>query len=365
MVFDFMALVIGLVMWGGSEVLEKFAPALANSGLFGCITIIVLSALSELAGLGGRVFWVPLWVWGVLSLVYEGTEKVSKMLGLSWLAAFCMNLFMVALSSFLFWKLYSRWSYAKRWKAAPKLLNKARSALNTGESDKGWRMLLQALVLEAKREYTPEQCDHLAKALDLVKTGGGMTFEHSERELQQALTQGAAGGGFQSDVKASEARQRIVNHLCKDAFERAVALKDKTDDPSMMRALANSLAADERSVFTPDDCRRHVAVMAFILQRFDSHFDEAFHETVRGVGRTFTNDTEESITVFNTYGLEQVAKALTPAPSFFQSRRLSLGLRAFDQRLGTLEQDRTFRGFGYNHTRVLVGAPRDLASGEA
>ncbi|HEY0882521.1 MAG TPA: hypothetical protein VGD87_13355 [Archangium sp.] len=145
-----------------------------------CSVVAVVSTVSELVGLKGRLFFLPIWL---LALIGVGVN-LHKLWG--WYGpALALGIVVLLFGALM---LMARSGEKKEWAEAPTKLSEASASLAKGLSDETWELLGAAYFVPAFGDNTPEVCRHNLQVLDLVKRAAGEQAAPLERRLFDALS---------------------------------------------------------------------------------------------------------------------------------------------------------------------------------
>ena len=175
--------------------------AIAACALIGTL----ISAACDAAGLKGRLFWLPMWLWGLGIAGYALYEEVGWVGPVGALVA----------AGLLFGALMY-WVYAdekKSWANAPAALEAARASVQLGQHQQAWEQLEKALFVPSMLTATGEMWRQLREVLALIYnlTGGQVDPELSQQlaELDQQL----ASGGEPSEIEVDDAIIEALREL--------------------------------------------------------------------------------------------------------------------------------------------------------
>lgn len=163
-VFNLLAIVVGLIIgiclgplyWAFPEFMETtWGSVLA----FGIVTVVGI--VTDLVGLKGRVFWLPIWLFGLIGM---GVNLHTQW---GWWGPALAGVIVIALFGGLL--AMGAVQERKEWAEAPANLNAARESLAKGVNEATWEALGKAYFVPAWGDDTPERCRHNLEVLALVR----------------------------------------------------------------------------------------------------------------------------------------------------------------------------------------------------
>lgn len=163
-IFNALAIVVGLIIGLFVGPLFYFFPEFMDStqgNVLSCVLITVISIASDLVGLKGRVFFLPIWVFGLIGM----GVNLHTIWGW-WGPALAATLVVVLLGGLM---LMGAWSERKDWAEAPANLNAARDSLAKGVSEETWELLAKAFFVPAWGGDTAERCRHNLEVLAVAR----------------------------------------------------------------------------------------------------------------------------------------------------------------------------------------------------
>jgi hypothetical protein len=163
-IFNALALVVGLIIGLILGPLYWLFPTFMDSTWgnvlsFGIVTVV--SIVSDLVGLKGRVFFLPIWLIGLIGMGVTLHGKWGW-----WGPGLAAGLVVL-----LFGALLGMGAIAekKEWAEAPANLNAVRESLGKGVTEQTWELLAKAYFVPAWGDDTPERCRHNLEVLSLVR----------------------------------------------------------------------------------------------------------------------------------------------------------------------------------------------------
>lgn len=153
-----------------------------------------VSAISDLVGIKGRVFFLPIWVWSTLGIggsLYKQWGWWGPALALGVVVVMVLGLLVVAAAG-----------EKKSWAEAPAKLNAARDSVAKGVSDETWPLLADAFFVPAFGDDTPERCRHNLEVLSVARKAMPPTIGALEQRVIDALSH-AYGKGLASNDKVT------------------------------------------------------------------------------------------------------------------------------------------------------------------
>lgn len=165
-VFNLLAIPVVIVIFLIGVGLSWIFPLLGDGSpahlMYGLIAVIV-GGLTDLVGLKGRIFWLPIWLLG-LGLTGYGAWGLLGIFGLIG-GAIVIGLGLVGF--FIFGAKASKDMEAE----APARLEEARAAAVAGDLETFWELIASAYVPPAVGKLTPPVAQHLDNVLDLLLQG--------------------------------------------------------------------------------------------------------------------------------------------------------------------------------------------------
>lgn len=166
-VFNIHAVIVGIILFIVLGILSWIMPDYLVESDLGIIILVlvgtVIAGITEAMGIKGRLFWLPMWLIGVIaSLVLIFMEY--SWLGLGALAGGIIGVVVLLLGI----------SYAvenKEWNNAPRAFNEVQR-INNPEEKEYWQALKEALFIPALKNYTHEMCAHNLLVLDTMNRNG-------------------------------------------------------------------------------------------------------------------------------------------------------------------------------------------------
>ena len=175
-------IIVGPLYWLFPNFMES---TWGNVLSFGIATVV--SIFGDLAGIKGRLFFLPIWLLGIIGM---GVTLHSKWGW--WGPALAATVVVVALGLLL---LVAAAGEKKTWAEAPGNLNSARDSLAKGVNDETWKFLGEAFFVPAFSSDTPERCRHNLEVLALARKALPPNAGALELRVFDALAQ-AYGKGF-------------------------------------------------------------------------------------------------------------------------------------------------------------------------
>ena len=163
-------------------------------------TALVVGALTDVVGLKGRLFFIPIWVLGLGGMGY-GLYKHWGWLGPGAAVA-------VVVTAFAALMVLSYRSEKQEWTEAPAAIEAAEAAAQLGDTATAWVQLERAFFTPGMLDCTPHMGTHGRRTLQLLNTLMDGYLSEQQRQLLMRLdadfVQAEAGGddapGFDSDV---------------------------------------------------------------------------------------------------------------------------------------------------------------------
>lgn len=167
-IFNAFAIVVGIICGIFLGPLYWAFPVFMDStwgDVLACGIVAMVSILSDLVGLKGRVFFLPIWLFGLIG-VGVNLHKMWGWYGPALAAAIVVALFvgLMVMGSF---------AEKKEWAEAPMKLNAARDSLVKGISEETWDLLREAYFVPSWGNETPEHCRHNLEVLEVIKKAAG------------------------------------------------------------------------------------------------------------------------------------------------------------------------------------------------
>lgn len=216
-VFNLPAILVGIILVVVLGLLSLVLPDHYVTSDFGMILFTgigaFISGICEIAGLRGRLFWLPMWLLGVI-----GTIALTYMeygwTGIGVLAGILVGALILLL-------LLSYFIEKSAWKAAPRVLNELRTE-SSEKNELYWTRIKDALFIPGLMSYTHEICDHNVEVIDLMIKNG----DHFEQidTVREAMANGALRG---NKIKIDS---EITDHIEKYIAEQLALFEDDDAD---------------------------------------------------------------------------------------------------------------------------------------
>ncbi|MDP1823134.1 MAG: hypothetical protein Q8L48_07830 [Archangium sp.] len=234
-VFNLLAIVVGLIIgiclgplyWAFPDFMETTWGNVLAAGV-----VTVVGIVTDLVGLKGRVFWLPIWFFGLVGMGVNLHTQWGW-----WGPALAGALVVVLFGGLLaMGAVHER----KEWAEAPGNLNAAKESLAKGVNEATWELLGKAYFVPAWGDDTPERCRHNLEVLAMVRkalppTAGGLEVRVIDA-LAAAYSSGMAGGEKVSVPSefTSAMQEMLGNHG---------ALPEEEDRKDLIEALDKPVAA--------------------------------------------------------------------------------------------------------------------------
>lgn len=189
-IFNAAAILIGLVIGIILGPLYWLFPTFMDSTWgnvlsFGIATLV--SIIGDLAGLKGRLFFLPIWLLGIIGMGGSLHAKWGW-----WGPGAAVGVVVLLVGALL---LVAAAGEKKSWAEAPANLNAARDSLAKGVSEETWKLLGEAFFVPAFGSDTPERCRHNLEVLALARKALPQNAGELELRVFDALSK-AYGKGF-------------------------------------------------------------------------------------------------------------------------------------------------------------------------
>ena len=181
-VFNVFAIVVGLIIGVFLGPLYWLFPTFMYStwgNVLACSIMAVVSLITDFLGLKGRLFWLPMWLWGLIGVGYN-LHTLWGWLGIG--AAFGIVVLLFVLLGVL-----AAVNDRKAWAQAPASLNAARDAFAKGNADEGWPLLEKAYFSPTWMTETPETSRHNLDVLSVARAALGAKDGSLEFRVFDAL----------------------------------------------------------------------------------------------------------------------------------------------------------------------------------
>lgn len=221
-VFNLWAILVGLIVAAVYAGIGFVAPS-ALGGPYGDLvlagTVLTIGGLTEILGIKGRLFWLPIWFWGI---VVMGVELYGHW---GWWGPALAVVVAVGLFGALMMAGYR--AEKREWAEAPHKLEQARAGLHASTPDAVWEHLEGAYFDATLLTLTPEMATHnrgvIAAVYQLVgphappadlQLFGGLDADYArveageedveiEQETIEAMTALIESRGASSDAETS------------------------------------------------------------------------------------------------------------------------------------------------------------------
>lgn len=181
-VFNLFAIVVGLIIGVFVGPMYWLFPTFmhttwGNVVAFSVMTVV--SVITDVVGLKGRLFWLPMWLWGLLGVGYN-LHTLWGWLGMA--AALGVVVLLFALLAVV-----SVVNDKKAWAQAPASLNSARDAFARGNADEAWPLLEKAYFSPTWMTETAEMSRHNLDVLSVTRAAMGAKEGSLELRVFDAL----------------------------------------------------------------------------------------------------------------------------------------------------------------------------------
>ncbi len=181
-VFNLLAIVVGLIIGVFLGPMYWLFPAFmgttwGNVAAFSTVTVVSLAA--DFLGLKGRLFWLPMWLWGLVG-VGVNLHTILGWLGIG-VALGAVVLLFVLLG------VLAAVNDRKAWAQAPGSLNAARDAFARGHADEAWPHLEKAFFAPTWMTETQETSRHNLEVRSVARASRAATVGSLELRLFEAL----------------------------------------------------------------------------------------------------------------------------------------------------------------------------------
>jgi hypothetical protein len=163
-IFNAFAILVGLIIavflgplfWAFPEFMDTTWGNVLAAGI-----ITVVSIITDLIGLKGRLFFLPIWLFGLIGMGVN-LHELWGWYGPALAAALVVMLFVGLMA-------IGAMSEKKEWANAPANLIAARDALAKGVNEETWELIGKAFFVPAWGDDTPERCRHNLEVLALAR----------------------------------------------------------------------------------------------------------------------------------------------------------------------------------------------------
>lgn len=197
-VFNAFAIVVGIIIGICLGPLYWAFPVFMDTtwgNVLAATIVTVVGVITDLVGLKGRLFWLPIWLFGLIG-VGVNLHTMWGWYGPALAGALVLALFagLMAMGAV---------HEKKEWAEAPANLNAARDTLARGVSEQTWELLAKAFFVPAWGDDTPERCRHNLEVLALARKAMPETASTLELRVFEALGV-AYRAGMAPSVEGSE-----------------------------------------------------------------------------------------------------------------------------------------------------------------
>lgn len=203
-------------------IINRFWPGLFN-GAFGdylvALNVFLCGALTEIAGLKGRIFFVPVWACGVL---YGYFHLTAPMKGWAWLPLIgCLALLVV----------WAEVRFLKRQREAPERLRLAQISFREGKADEMWTLLTDS-YLTSTYHISREVGTHDQNLIRFLRSD----LNAQLTEKQRAFLAGYAGQLEWAEL--NDYRSIKIERKIETCFQEFLESKGTADPPDEILTLA-------------------------------------------------------------------------------------------------------------------------------
>lgn len=215
-VFNLWAILAALIAAAVYAGIGFVAPSVLE-GAYGDLvfagTILIVGALTEVVGIKGRVFWLPIWFWGIVGM---GIELYGHW---GWWGPALAVVVAVGLFGALMMAGYR--TEKREWAEAPQRLERARADLHAGALDTAWEHLEAAYFDATLLDLTAEMATHNRGVIAAVYQLVGV---HASPTALQLF------GSLDADYARVEAGEEGVE-IEQDSIEAMTALLENRGAP--------------------------------------------------------------------------------------------------------------------------------------
>ncbi|MCB9232724.1 MAG: hypothetical protein H6581_13720 [Bacteroidia bacterium] len=188
------AALIGLVYWLVSLLIpDSWLNTDGNNVFLMLIIGTIVSVISETVGLKGRLFWLPMWLFGLLGTGFVSYGKWG------WIGPVGMVVIGAGIFGGLI--LLSRRVEKKEWENAPNALAELQRQFSLGTNTPDfWQAMKTAFFQPSFMKNTPEVCQHNLIVIDVLKESGEWN-EESSAAIEKYRTLVESGVISQAPVK--------------------------------------------------------------------------------------------------------------------------------------------------------------------
>lgn len=144
---------------------------------FGIMTVV--SLIADFAGLKGRLFWLPMWLWGLIGIGFN-LHTAWGWVGIAAAAG-------AVVLSFVLLGVLAAVNDRRAWAQAVGSLNSARDAFTKGNADEAWPLLEKAYFAPSWMTETSETSRHNLEVLAVARGSMGAKEGSLEQRLFEAL----------------------------------------------------------------------------------------------------------------------------------------------------------------------------------
>ncbi len=223
-VFNLWAILVGLIAAAVYAGIGFVAPSLLE-GAYGDLvlagTVLTVGALTEVVGIKGRLFWLPIWLWGIVVMGFELYGHWGW-----WGPALA-----VVVAAALFGALMMAGYRAEKreWAEAPQRLEQARACLHAGTFDAVWDHLEAAYFDAALLSLTAEMATHNRGVIAAVYQLLGAHASPTQIQLFGALD--ADYARVQAGEEGVEIEQETIEAMTALIENRGAPPEGETSDP--------------------------------------------------------------------------------------------------------------------------------------
>jgi hypothetical protein len=173
-VFNLWAVPIVFIIYLVTEGIAHFFPSTMadnHSGWTIGIVAAVVDGAAQAIGVSGRIFLIPIWVWGVGMVCYQ----------LGWMGTVGFVLFVIA--GIVWMSKSGKKKEEAEWVQAQEQLAKSQNPADAATETDFWTWVKATLVLPTWMDLSPQMCEHNLRVLEIIRKARPALQPDEQKEL--------------------------------------------------------------------------------------------------------------------------------------------------------------------------------------